>query len=286
MRVSDPMWVVRAATALTLGLAVTACSTPAAPPTTAPETAATPEAMATQPAVATTEATAAPTVHWTYEGEEGPAKWAELSPAFEACGAGTTQSPIDLAKPAMQDLTNIKFNYQPSKVNIVNNGHTVQVNYDPGSYIELDGTRYDLAQFHFHAPSEHSVDGKLADAEVHLVHKSADGQLAVVGVLIKTGAENPAFTTVAANIPATAGPAQSVDAMVNAANMLPETQATYRYTGSLTTPPCTEGVHWNVMATPIEMSAAQLATLTAVMHANNRPVQDLKGRTLVEDSTP
>lgn len=154
------------------------------------------------------ELTAAPTAapaasaHWTYEGEEGPEHWGEISADYEACGAGQAQSPIDLAGFGEADLANITFNYQPSKVNILNNGHTIQVNYDEGSSIDLDGTTYKLAQFHFHAPSEHSVAGKLADAEVHLVHKSDDDKLAVVGVLIQKGAENPAFKDVWANLPA------------------------------------------------------------------------------------
>jgi carbonic anhydrase len=237
-------------------------------------------ATATPPA-----ATPAP-VHWTYEGEEGPAHWAELSPDFAACSAGRSQSPIDLTGSAPQDLANVVFHYQPSQVNIINNGHTIQVNYDPGSSIELDGVRYDLLQFHFHAPSEHSLDGKLAEAELHLVHKSADGKLAVVGVLIESGPDNPAFKTVWDNLPTQPGPVQNVKAEVNAASLLPAVQTTYRYTGSLTTPPCTEGVQWYVMTTPVQMSADQIATFTKIVEGNNRPLQPLNGRTLAEDTTP
>jgi carbonic anhydrase len=178
------------------------------------------------------------------------------------------------------------FHYQPSKVNIINNGHTIQVNYDPGSYIEIDGVRYDLQQFHFHAPSEHTINGKLAEAELHLVHKSADGKLAVVGILIEVGAENPAFKSTWDNLPVAKGPVQQLSMEVNAAAMLPAVQETYRYEGSLTTPPCTEGVKWNVMVEPIEMSEAQLAAFTHIFEGNNRPVQPLEGRTLIEDNTP
>ena len=225
-------------------------------------------------------------VHWSYEGEEGPTHWGELSPEFATCSAGKSQSPIDISNPNPQDLANLVFHYQPSKINILNNGHTIQVNYDAGSYIELDGVRYDLLQFHFHSPSEHSINGELVEAELHLVHKNADGNLAVVGILINAGAENAAFKTTWDNLPSQAGPVQQVGAEVDAAAMLPVQQATYRYNGSLTTPPCSEGVKWNVMTEPIEMSETQLAAFTSIFEGNNRPTQPLDGRTLIEDTTP
>jgi carbonic anhydrase len=246
-----------------------------------------------KPAVST-PISAAPTppaaaVHFTYEGEDGPAHWGTLKTDWAVCGTGKQQSPIDIVKAAPQDLPNIVFHYQPSNVTILNNGHTIQVNYDAGSYIELDGVRFDLLQFHFHAPSEHSINGKLAEAELHLVHKNAAGELAVVGVMIDTGAdENPAFKNVWDNVkaPVAAGPVVSLTVQVNAADMLPKVQTTYRYIGSLTTPPCSENVKWNVMLTPIEMSKSQLAAFTQLFEGNNRPVQDLNGRPLVEDTTP
>lgn len=222
--------------------------------------------------------------HWTYEGEEGPAHWGSLSPDFAACAEGKSQSPIDISNPVPQDVANIVFHYQPSKVNIINNGHTIQVNYDAGSAIELEGGRYDLLQFHFHAPSEHAINGKLAAGELHLVHKSADGKLAVVGILIETGADNPAFKSTWDNLPSAAGPQQRLSAEVDAAAMLPAGLGTYRYEGSLTTPPCTEGVKWIVMVEPVEMSAAQLAAFTHIYKGNNRPLQALEGRRLIKDS--
>jgi carbonic anhydrase len=275
-----------AATVFALSGGLMACNaTPTTEPTAAPEVAVPTEAAAV---VEPTEAIEVHTgAHWTYEGAEGPENWGGLSADYEACASGMAQSPIDIAGAAAEDLANIVFDYQPSKIKIQNNGHTVQVDYDPGSSIELDGTRYELAQFHFHAPSEHTIAGKAADAELHLVHKTADGkQLAVVGVLIENGAENPAFATVWENIPAEAGEAQAVAAEVDAEAMLPAELTTYRYDGSLTTPPCTEGVEWNVMTTPIQMSEAQLAAFTALFEGNNRPVQALGERVLVEDSSP
>ncbi|MBK6795067.1 MAG: carbonic anhydrase family protein [Anaerolineales bacterium] len=225
--------------------------------------------------------------HWTYEGEEGPEHWGDLDPAYMVCGAGKNQSPIDVASPAEQDLANIVFHYQPSEVNILNNGHTVQVNYDAGSYIELDSIRYDVAQFHYHAPSEHAVDGKLFAAELHIVHKSADGNLAVVGILLDEGAQNDAYLPFTENLPAKESEATDAGVTINAADLLPAEQTSFRYSGSLTTPPCSEGVNWLLMTTPVEISTEQIEALTSLFEeGNNRPVQPLNDRPLTEDSTP
>jgi len=237
-------------------------------------------------ATPTQQSQAAASVHWGYEGEEGPAHWGSLSPDYAMCSAGTAQSPIDISSPAQQDVANLVFHYQPTQVSVINNGHTIQVNYDAGSYIESDAVRYNLSQFHFHAPSEHSVNGRLAAGEMHLVHTGAGGKLAVVGVLIEAGAHNPAFDAFWGDLPARSGPVQQLSAQVNAADVLPATQLANRYGGSLTTPPCTEGVQWSVMVQPIQMSEAQLATFTDLFEGNNRPVQPLNGRTVVQDTTP
>lgn len=225
--------------------------------------------------------------HWTYEGEEGPEHWGDLDPAYAACETGTSQSPIDVSNPAEQDLANIAFYYQPSQVNILNNGHTVQVNYDAGSYIELDGVRYDVAQFHYHAPSEHAVDGKLFAAELHIVHKNADGGFAVVGILLDEGSQNDAFQPFIENLPAEKSDPKNTGVTLNAADLLPAEKTTFRYNGSLTTPPCTEGVHWLVMTTPVEISSEQRDALASIFEeGNNRPIQPLNDRPLTEDSTP
>ena len=226
------------------------------------------------------------TAHWTYEGEEGPSHWGELDPAYEMCEKGKSQSPIDISASSEQDLANIVFHYQPSEVNILNNGHTAQVNYDAGSYIELDGARYDVAQFHYHSPSEHEVNGMLFAAELHIVHKSADGGLAVVGLLLQEGPENKAFDPFINNLPAEKSDVIDAGVKINAANLLPSVQTTFRYSGSLTTPPCSEGVNWLVMTTPIELSSDQLSKLKSLFEVNNRPVQPLNDRSLVEDTTP
>lgn len=223
--------------------------------------------------------------HWAYEGEEGPSHWGELE-GYATCGDGTHQSPIDVSSPTEQDLTNISFHYQPSEVNILNNGHTVQVNYDAGSYIELDGTRYDVLQFHYHAPSEHTVNGQSFPAEIHIVHKNAEDSLAVVGILLQEGKQNDAFSAFIDHLPKEKTDVKDAGTTINAADFLPAVQTTYRYDGSLTTPPCTEGVQWLLMTAPVELSTAQLSTLESIFEANNRPVQPLGERTTIEDSTP
>ena len=230
---------------------------------------------------------AAEVVHWTYEGEEGPEHWGEINPDYAVCGTGKSQSPIDVESATGDNLANISFHYQPSEVNILNNGHTVQVNYDSGSYIELDGARYDVAQFHYHAPSEHAVDGNLFAAELHIVHKNADGGLSVVGILLDEGAQNDAFQPFIENLPAEESEVADAGVKINAADLLPAVQTTYRYSGSLTTPPCSEGVNWLLMTTPVELSAEQISALESLFdHGNNRPVQPLNDRPLVEDRTP
>lgn len=235
---------------------------------------------------AQTEETHTEPPHWTYEGEEGPDHWDELDPTYALCGSGTHQSPIDVASAQEQDLANIVFHYQPSQENILNNGHTVQVNYDAGSYIELDDVRYDVLQFHYHAPGEHTVNGELFPAELHIVHKNADGNLAVVGILLKEGAENGAYKPFLDHLPAEKTDAKDAGVKIDATALLPAVQTTYRYSGSLTTPPCSEGVSWLLMTTPVELSEAQLSKLEGLFEENNRPIQPLNDRSLEEDNSP
>jgi len=222
---------------------------------------------------------------WTHEGKSGPDHWGELSTSFSACKWGTQQSPINLVKSVVQELPAVSFHYQPSEIRILNNGHTIQINYDAGSYLETNGKRYDLLQFHFHSPSEHTIDGQLFPAELHLVHKSVDGQLAVVGVILQEGEDNKALEIVWKHLPAKEAPEKSVGEQVNALDFLPDDQTTFRYIGSLTMPPCTEGVGWFVMATPVYISAQQLAAFRAIFNSNNRPVQALQNHQVVTDKT-
>ena len=224
--------------------------------------------------------------HWAYKGKEGPSHWGALDSAYALCARGKAQSPINIVPTAPHQLPGLSIAYQPTAINILNNGHTIQVNYDSGSFILVEQTRYQLLQFHFHEPSEHTITGKGAPAELHLVHRSADGHLAVIGVLLQSGTANPAFATLWAHLPAAEGPVQHIDAQVNAADLIPAKHGTYRYDGSLTTPPCSESVKWLVMASPVMLSAEQLTALRAALPPDNRPVQPLNHRKVADDVRP
>ena len=220
---------------------------------------------------------------WGYEGPQAPEHWGSLDPAFGVCTGGREQSPIDLTGAERVTLSEIRFEYAPSPICIQNNGHSIQVDYQAGSGIVLDGTRYGLVQFHFHHRSEHTVDGADFPLELHLVHGDADGALAVVGVFLEEGAANEALAPVWRHLPAEAGPAALVAGTVDAAALLPERRTTWRYRGSLTTPPCSEGVSWLVMTEPVTASREQIEAFRALFPVNNRPVQPLNGRRLVTD---
>ena len=221
---------------------------------------------------------------WGYEGELGPDRWGSLDPGFAACTRGREQSPIDLTGAERRALSEIGFEYAPSPISILNDGHTIQVNYAPGSGIVLDGTRYELVQFHFHHRSEHTVEGGDFPLELHLVHADAGGALAVIGVFLAEGAANEALAPVWRYLPAAAGPTALVAGTVDANALLPERRTTWRYRGSLTTPPCSEGVSWLVMTEPVTASREQIEAFRALVPVNNRPVQPLNGRRLVTDA--
>ena len=220
--------------------------------------------------------------HWGYHGDAGPEHWAELSEDYGLCGTGKAQSPINIEGEQAGDLKPIEFHYQAaSNPTVVNNGHTIQVNYPAGSYAVIGGKRYELLQFHFHSPSEHTVHGQHADMVAHLVHKADDGQLAVVGILFDKGAENPTLKPVFDAMPKSKGET-TVQASINAADLLPEERGYYHYTGSLTTPPCSEGVNWNVMKAHMPVSEQQVQAFTHIFDKSIRPVQPLNGRTITE----
>lgn len=223
-------------------------------------------------------------VEWGYDTENGPDVWGQLSPEYIFCAEGTRQSPLDLVNSTAVKLPAIVFNYQPTALNIRNNGHTIEVASTEENWIEIDGTRHELLQFHFHAPSEHTLAGKSFDMEMHLVHKSKNNALSVIGVLIERGSNRAAFDSLLAHLPNTPGEVQRIEHItINADDLLPSARRAYRYDGSLTTPPCSEGVKWFVLTTPIELSEVQIAAFTAIVHANNRPVQSLNGRELLVD---
>lgn len=219
--------------------------------------------------------------HWAYEGEQGPAHWGEMKAEFKQCQAGLEQSPVDIGDAAKGDLAKIEFNYQPSPIKILNNGHTIQVNYSGDSSIKIGAQTYKLVQFHFHSPSENTVKKKPFDMELHLVHKNDKGELAVVGVFMQGGNANKTLDSVWANIPKEINKETTLTAQINAADLLPAKQSFYHFKGSLTTPPCSEGVQWFVMKEPTTVSAEQVKSFVAAVGNNARPVQALNQRSVV-----
>lgn len=221
--------------------------------------------------------------HWGYDGAEGPENWGDLAPEFRSCALGQQQTPVDLVEPIRAGTGTMDPRWGEVRGRILNNGHTIQVNCDAGATTIITGTRYDLAQFHFHHPSEHLLEGKRFDLECHFVHKSASGALAVLGVFIQPGAANAELEKVFRAMPAQPGPEQPLSASLAAAELLPKQRGYFRYHGSLTTPPCSEGVTWTVFRTPIEASTEQIRRFATLFANNARPAQRLHRRFLLEN---
>jgi carbonic anhydrase len=221
------------------------------------------------------------TAHWDYYGKTGPLGWGRLDPAYKACSQGKEQSPIDIRGAHLNKaLQPIEFHYMAGPVTLENTGNTVHIEVNPGSYIIANGVRYDLEQFHFHHPSEEVVNGKLTDMDVHLVHKSAGGKLAVLAVRFSEnrGEPNATLATLWQHLPTTAGATDKVTDMVNPGGLLPGDRGYWTYEGSLTTPPCTEGVRWYIFEQPITISREQIRAFADLFKINSRPVQDAHGR--------
>ena len=221
--------------------------------------------------------------HWAYEGEGGPEQWADLAPENAVCRAGSAQSPIDIVKsqPGAGGRTHIK--WQPAALTMVNNGHTVQADLANGGTIDVDGVPYTLVQFHFHAPSEHTVNGKRFAMETHFVHKSQQGELAVVGVLHEAGAANEALGPLWSTLPKATEEKKQIGSF-DCASLLPKDRSMYRYAGSLTTPPCSEGVRWQLLQTPATVSEAQVKAFQEIVKPNARPVQPVRARDVLKES--
>ncbi len=251
------------------------------------------EQAQTEPAPAEQAAASHDGPHWSYEGDTGPANWGTLSADWSPCGNGKSQSPIDIDQTVRADLPALSAEFKPASLRIVhnahvadgiNNGHTIQINYSEGDVLAIGDEQFPLVQYHFHSPSEHTVRGQHYPMEMHLVHKSSTGKLAVVGVFIEEGSHNAAFDPVWANLPASKGSESHLEnVMVDVNDLLPSVTTSYRYDGSLTTPPCSEGVKWIVMTTPIQLSAEQIGAFRAIIQGNNRPTQPLNGRSVATD---
>jgi carbonic anhydrase len=221
--------------------------------------------------------------HWGYGGAHGPEKWGDMEAGFAGCKLGKEQSPIDIRNATKSALPRLDFKYTKSSAEVVNNGHTIQVNLADGGVLSLDGVPFKLVQFHFHAPSEEKIDGKAYSMVAHLVHQSAEGKLAVVAVLFTEGQANAALDPVFKNLPKSEGSKKKLDANFNPAELLPAERGYFKYVGSLTTPPCSQGVRWQVLKQPIEVSKAQVAAFRKLYNMNARPVQPLNGRKVEEN---
>ncbi len=225
--------------------------------------------------------------HWSYEGTEaGPAKWGELNSAFNACTAGQQQSPVDLHDGIRSQLPPFRPHWRSEAFKVVNNGHTLQLNASPGSYVEVGHSRYDLVQFHFHTPSEHAVNGKRTAMEVHFVHQNAEKQLSVLGVFLVSGGRNAAFASIMVAAQPKLGEA-ALKTAINPSALMPPPPAggkswpAWRYEGSLTTPPCSEIVNWIVLERPVPVAQADIAAFQAIFPHNARPLEPLNRRFLL-----
>lgn len=217
--------------------------------------------------------------HWGYSGLMGPSHWGDLDKSFLTCKEGQSQSPINLVweKPLVK--RSIFISYADLPIRSINNGHTIQYNFKPGNFVEIDEKTYILVQLHFHSPSEHTVSSKYSPMEMHLVHKNVDGSIAVLAVMFKIGQHNPTIAKLWGHVPSEIGKEFSIDTVTfDPKSLIPKSKTHYKYHGSLTTPPCTEGVVWNVFNTPVEMSEAQLKAFNTFYAKNNRPVQPMNKR--------
>ena len=222
--------------------------------------------------------------HWDYAGPGGPETWGQMKPEFVKCASGTRQSPIDIRDGIRVELDPVRFDYKASAFRVIDNGHTVQVNVGAGNSIEVMGRRYELVQFHFHRPSEERVNGKQFDMVAHLVHKDIDGRLAVVAVLLDRGGAQPIVQSVWNNLPLEKGDEVAARGTLNPGELLPAERSYYTYMGSLTTPPCSEGVLWMVLKTPMPISAEQIGIFARLYPMNARPIQSAAGRLIKESN--
>ncbi|HJV95700.1 MAG TPA: carbonic anhydrase family protein [Albitalea sp.] len=222
--------------------------------------------------------------HWEYQGSGGPDHWGRIKPEFAKCTSGTRQSPIDIRDGLKVQLDPVRFDYKPSTFRVIDNGHTVQVNVGAGNFIEVMGRRYELQQFHFHRPSEERINGRQFDMVAHLVHKDGEGRLAVVAVLLEQGGAQPVVQMVWNNLPLEKNEEMPAQTPIELAELLPADRGYFTYMGSLTTPPCSEGVLWMVMKHPVPISPEQIGIFARLYPMNARPIQSASGRMIKESN--
>jgi carbonic anhydrase len=220
-------------------------------------------------------------VEWSYQGQTGPEHWATLSPAFATCGSGQRQSPIDIRGVVRRGAGRIRTHYRRTAVELENTGHTIDVEPERRQTLKLGGRRYRLLQLHFHSPSEHTLRGKRFALEIHFVHQADDGSRAVLGVLVRRGRRNRTFGRLLDAFPRGVDERAQLEGPINLRRLLPGSRQAFRYSGSLTTPPCTEGIRWLVLRRAIKFSAGQVAAYRELFFPTNRPVQPRNGRRIV-----
>lgn len=220
---------------------------------------------------------------WDYSKLHGPNHWGEFEREFAQCSNGHHQSPIDILNPQRVDLPPIQFDYKPSPLDIIDNGHTIMINYAPGSFISVGGKQYELKQFHFHRPSEEKINGKAYEMTVHLVHADQQGKLAVVAVLLQKGEDNSLVRELWGDLPKEKDKEEHLNnVQIDLAKLLPADRGYYTFDGSLTTPPCSEGVTWYVLKHPVTVTAAEIEQFSKLYRVNARPTQPLYDRLVLE----
>jgi carbonic anhydrase len=220
---------------------------------------------------------------WGYGGAEGPSHWGDLKPEFAPCKKGHRQSPVDISNTRKTDLPTLQFDYMPSALHIIDNGHTIMINYAPGSFFRVGDKQYQLKQFHFHRPSEEMIHGKHSEMVVHMVHSDQEGHLAVVAVLLEIGADNPLVHELWNDLPKEKEKEDVLDnVQVDLTLLLPADRSYYTFSGSLTTPPCSEDVTWFVLKHPVTVTAAEIEQFGKLYRHDARPTQPLYGRVVLE----
>ncbi|WP_457564210.1 carbonic anhydrase [Caminibacter sp.] len=220
---------------------------------------------------------------WSYSGKTGPEYWGDLSPKYKMCKIGKNQSPVDLNRFIKAELSPLMYEYKGKSKCVLDNGHTVKVvTTDTDNYVEVDGIKFYLKQFHFHTPSENMINGKHYPMEAHFVHLDKNGNITVIAVMFKEGKYNPYMQEIISKVPTQKNKKAKLKNQFNPEKLWPKNHAYYRFNGSLTTPPCTEGVRWIVFKEPVEVSSKQIMAMEAIMGKNNRPVQPLNARVILK----
>ena len=220
--------------------------------------------------------------HWEYSEELGPKEWANLDEKYKMCAEGLNQSPINITNVIPARLDSLVFEGTAKATTFVNNGHSVEVNFTSANSLAIENEKYYLKQIHFHTPSENQIDGISYPMEAHLVHANTTGNLAVVAIMFELGEDNIVLNKLLRNLPENEGDINKLKSEIFGYDILPSNKDYYRYNGSLTTPPCSEGVKWFVLKTPVGISKSQLADFDAAMPTNNRPLQDINSRVILD----